>query len=239
MDLKYVKCLPANTRGRDFAVGDLHGHVSLLLDILNGHNFDARVDRVFSVGDLIDRGPDSLGSLQLLNEIWFHCVRGNHEQMMVNYFLHPEHDKGYWFQNGGEWAQHHDHAPLKSFATRLEELPYIITVGEDQECFNLVHAEYPRPHKYPLQDIDDDDSSFMLWSRSLHRAYERYRYGLQPEEPIDQALPLTFCGHTSVSEPGLFRSHYWLDTGCGWWPNGELTVVEVGEVLKEYAQCRD
>ena len=36
-------------------------------------DFDFEVDRVFSVGDLIDRGPDSLKCLELVLNKWFFC----------------------------------------------------------------------------------------------------------------------------------------------------------------------
>lgn len=66
-------------------VGDLHGHRHLLEDELDRIGFNPTRDRVLSGGDLIDRGPDSLGTLELLEEPWFHAVLGNHELMLLNY----------------------------------------------------------------------------------------------------------------------------------------------------------
>src|SRR3546814_1363745 len=72
--------LPANTAGRDFIVGDLHGCLDLLQVELARIAFDPTRDRLFSVGDLTDRGPDSMGCLRLLREPWFYAVHGNHER---------------------------------------------------------------------------------------------------------------------------------------------------------------
>ena len=77
--------LPANTVGRDFIVGDLHGCLDLLHAELARLQFEPAKDRLFSVGDLADRGPDSMGCLRLLREPWFHAVRGNHEDMLIAY----------------------------------------------------------------------------------------------------------------------------------------------------------
>ena len=44
--------------GRDLAVGDIHGYFSRLEQTLNQAGFDPARDRLFSVGDLTDRGPD-------------------------------------------------------------------------------------------------------------------------------------------------------------------------------------
>src|SRR3546814_7017992 len=77
--------MPANTVGRDFIVGDMHGCLDLFQAQLDRIGFDPTKDRIFSVGDLADRGPDSMGCLRLLREPWFHAVRGNHEDMLLDY----------------------------------------------------------------------------------------------------------------------------------------------------------
>ena len=51
-----VKYIPENTKGRDFVVGDLHGTIHLLQVLLEQVKFDPADDRLFSGGDLIDRG---------------------------------------------------------------------------------------------------------------------------------------------------------------------------------------
>ena len=48
-----------NTVGRDFAVGDIHGCFTELQRGLDAIGFDPSTDRLFSVGDLVDRGPES------------------------------------------------------------------------------------------------------------------------------------------------------------------------------------
>ena len=48
-----------NTVGRDFAVGDIHGCFTELQRGLEAIGFDPSTDRLFSVGDLVDRGPES------------------------------------------------------------------------------------------------------------------------------------------------------------------------------------
>jgi serine/threonine protein phosphatase 1 len=75
-----IQTVAANTRGRDFVVGDIHGWLEPLQAELDAVCFDPAVDRLFSVGDLIDRGPDSEQCLLLTREPWFFAVRGNHEQ---------------------------------------------------------------------------------------------------------------------------------------------------------------
>lgn len=73
-----LKRLAANSAGRDFVVGDLHGQYDLLMGELDRAGFDRDTDRLICVGDLVDRGPQSVECLSLLREPWFFAVLGNH-----------------------------------------------------------------------------------------------------------------------------------------------------------------
>lgn len=70
-----------NTAGRDFAVGDIHGCFSALQQALDAIGFSESTDRLFSVGDLVDRGPESEQVLTWLDKPWFHAICGNHDFM--------------------------------------------------------------------------------------------------------------------------------------------------------------
>ena len=52
--------LGRNEKGRDLVVGDVHGHFATLRRALDELEVGEH-DRVFSLGDLVDRGPDSTG----------------------------------------------------------------------------------------------------------------------------------------------------------------------------------
>src|SRR3546814_20948203 len=63
----------------------MHGCLDLFQAHLDRIGLDPTKDRIFSVGDLADRGPDSVGCLRLLREPWVHAVRGNHADKMLDY----------------------------------------------------------------------------------------------------------------------------------------------------------
>ena len=143
--------LPANTPGRDYIVGDLHGCLDLFQETLDHVGFNPDNDRVFSVGDLADRGPSSLKCLRLLNEPWFHAVCGNHEQMLIDcafpivmpYASDDSADR--FFLNGGHWVKSlnsKENAELwNELIPRVAKLPYVITVGNGDTLFHVAHAE--------------------------------------------------------------------------------------------------
>lgn len=70
--------------GRDWVVGDVHGCFETLRRALLAIDFEYGGDRLFSVGDLIDRGPNSIEALAWLEGGRFAAaVMGNHEAEMV------------------------------------------------------------------------------------------------------------------------------------------------------------
>lgn len=51
------------TDGRDFVVGDVHGEFPTLESLLAQVGFAPERDRLFALGDLVDRGPRSTDAL--------------------------------------------------------------------------------------------------------------------------------------------------------------------------------
>lgn len=236
-----------NARGRDFVVGDLHGETELLWRRLKQLEFDPGRDRLFSVGDLVDRGRDSAGALGLLDQPWFYAVQGNHENMLIDATLYGL-DVEQWHAIGGDWSRWVPPAWLRRQALRLEKLPHVIVVGEGLHRFNIVHAGMLDGAGSVLTDADVDDvlapqildPEPLIWSRILARDYWKILQGKTRAGPAWQpGLSLTFCGHTPVSEPGLYRSHYFLDGGAGYGPDtiygGEPIVVEAKVLLQQLA----
>ncbi len=76
-----IKHFDINKVGADYVIGDIHGCFASFDQALLNVKFDPTNDRLFSVGDLVDRGTESRECLRWMARDWFHAVRGNHEQM--------------------------------------------------------------------------------------------------------------------------------------------------------------
>lgn len=76
---------------KTFVVGDVHGRHAQLQRLLDMLPRDEATDTLVFLGDLIDRGADAPGCVELVvnlqrqNPERVRCLRGNHEQMLLDF----------------------------------------------------------------------------------------------------------------------------------------------------------
>lgn len=219
-----VKHFNANTKGKDYIVGDLHGCLNVLNHALDAIGFDKTADRLFSVGDLVDRGPQNYETAWLIDESWFHAVRGNHDQMLIDCFTKNDQvQQGQYGLSYGAWI--HDrkqtYDQLIDLANFMEcTMPYLISVGEGADRFNIVHAELL---KYNVAvsdahvdafDFTNEEIEMMMWGRSLASGYTNPRTINGTEVYNQTNLSLTYCGHTPMFEVIKRLNQIFIDRGC-------------------------
>ena len=67
---------------RRIVIGDVHGHHDGLMTLLEALA-PGSDDRVYFLGDLIDRGPKSAQVLDFVQQSPYQTLLGNHEQLML------------------------------------------------------------------------------------------------------------------------------------------------------------
>ena len=205
---------------RLLAIGDIHGHSKAFRALLNAIN-PTKDDVLVLLGDYINRGPDSRGVIErilaLRAETHLVCLRGNHEQMLLDARRSLD-DHAFWVQCGGDQT-------LKSFGCEnVESMPKHIfdflnetTLYHEVGGFIFVHANVD--FEVPMEC---QSTSTLMW-RHLECP------------PSHHSGKLVICGHTPQSGglPVHFGSAVCIDTDvCD---SGWLTCYEPRK--NRYWQC--
>ncbi len=121
-----------------YAVGDLQGCLQPLKCLLERVHFDPAKDRLWLVGDLVNRGPESLATLRFLYSIRdaLVCVLGNHDLHLLAAFHNIERLKK--ADTLREIIQAPDAADLLDWLRQQKLLHF-----DEQREVALVHAGIP------------------------------------------------------------------------------------------------
>lgn len=198
-------------------MGDLHGCHDVLMAKLKGQKFNPYEDLLISVGDLIDRGPDSLKCLELLDKNWFYAIRGNHEQMAIDAL--EQHELALWAINGGEWfarSSVSDQEEVKRWLLACRGLPLVMEVDALSGVHVIAHADYP-DHHYEWQKTVDWHR--VLWDR------QRLSDHLAGRHSVIEGADHFWFGHTPLKHRYDAGNQHYIDTGAVF--GGDLTLVQL------------
>lgn len=211
---------------RVYVFGDVHGRLDLLTRLRQAITADSAsappelAIQVVGLGDYIDRGPSSRGVIEALATNFFglpsRFLRGNHEQMLLDFLDDPAKWGPVWFRNGAiETVRSYDDsmrellaAPQIDFVTvrdrladamparHLDFLKHLPTRGEEDGYF-FAHAG-ARPGVPLSRQLDHD----LIWIRE----------GFADRDARFEKMIVH--GHTAVDQPyfGSYRIN--LDTGA-------------------------
>lgn len=173
--------LPANTKGRDFIVADIHGQMDKFMDVLNQWDINPEVDRLFISGDMVDRGAASPEVLKFSKQPWVYPIRGNHENMVIdivrNYTWTSIQDALLMEESPIQdhlWLQDISYTEAKEWVEYMDSLPYAYYVEDNVHPFYVAHAQLTKPVSFTLMTVDEVDASVsqayfqknITWERS-------------------------------------------------------------------------
>lgn len=221
---------------RLYVVGDIHGRLDLLDDLLSRivHDLETRpihAARFAFLGDYIDRGPDSAGVIGRLDElarsrIRTHFLMGNHEEMLLRVLAGEPAITHDWLRFGGD-----------ACAASYGLSPTALATLDEIEVAGLLRAAIPTDHVAFLQNLDvmalfgdfllvhagirpgivikDQQSSDLCWIRHSFLADQR-----------DHGA-MVIHGHTITTGVDRRPNRIGIDTGA--YATGVLTAAVVDE----------
>lgn len=219
---------------RTLVIGDIHGCLTALLALLE-LVAPAPEDRLITLGDYVDRGPDSRGVLDQLIALYdagrLTPLRGNHDQMMV--VSHDDHgERRMWLRFGGMQT-------LESYGHRAGDDAYDLVPERhwrflEDDLINWYETEtdlFVHAVARPDLPLKDQDPNVLLWERLTdpvkHVSGKRLICGHTRQ---DTGLPLdlgsTVCIDTAIYEPDGWLTCLDVDSGHFWQANqkGETRV---------------
>ena len=215
--------------GRVYAIGDVHGRLDLLDELLtriDAEAGDAARELIF-LGDLVDRGPDSAGVVERVRRLAegpvpVRTLAGNHEEILLGALDgDPEMLRLFCRFGGRETALSYGLTPAEYDAMDFEEL------GE------RLAEVVPAAHRAFLDGLDD---------QLVRGDYAFVHAGVRPGVPLAEQLPADLRwirnsflrhdepfektvvhGHT-ITEDAEFRpNRIGIDTGA--FQSGRLTAL--------------
>jgi len=201
-----VQTSATDQRRRTLLIGDVHGCVDELQDLLRVAEVDARADRVILVGDLVAKGPDSVGVVALARERGFEAVLGNHDAKVLK-----------MGREGGDLSplvSPREHAYVAAHLTApdwqyLRDLPTYLLLPHLNTI--VVHAGL-----VPGVPLEQQERRYLLNLRSITPEGE-------PSKRVDEGVPWASLwpgpehvvfGHDAVRGLQQHAHATGLDTGC-------------------------
>jgi hypothetical protein len=233
-------------RTKTFVIGDVHGCIDELQELMQKLSPSTH-DRLIFIGDLIDKGPNSVAVVRAVvqwsRQLKVQLILGNHEEKFLRYVQHIRAGSGNEKEMQG-----------------IEEFPNLLQgLGDEEMRFLegayytlhlpewnalLVHGglwksiDFPLPASYGFIDNHQGDKkrlALLTMTRYLNAAGKFVVLGQEKAgdifwaEEYDGQWGHVFFGHQPFiqSEPAGFPHATGIDTGCVF--GGWLSAVEITE----------
>lgn len=232
-----------------YAVGDIHGQLSMLDDALARIEADGGAGApVVFLGDYVDRGPDSAGVLTRLaggideGRDWT-CLLGNHDRMFRGFIGDTPRSDPYlmvgwdWFHprlGGADTLASYGAGPEEGERVfRLHRRARAVVPQRHLDFLDSLHTHHERGGLLfvhagirPGVALEDQTEDDLIWIRT------------EFHDHTDPHPWLVVHGHTPVPKATHYGNRVNLDTGAGYGDPLTVAVFEDGQVFNLTPQGR-
>jgi len=203
---------------RIFAVGDIHGCYDKLVEMMKILPWKRNSgDLLLFIGDYIDRGPKSREVVELLVKLRnaggeFVFLKGNHEKMLLDYYIQQKDQMLYVANGGAETIASYVEGAIgrKAFVLPEDHLEFLLGLELYYETEDYIFVHAGLRDGVPLDEQTEED---MLWIREefIYSAYDWQKR--------------VIFGHTALETPFVTPGKIGIDTGAVY--GNKLTTVEL------------
>ena len=243
------------TKNRLIIIGDIHGCIEELNELIDKINLQSS-DALYFIGDLIDRGPDSVAVVKKCYELSLNydvkLILGNHEEKFLRYLQHLENKTGMENQMSGT-----SEFPILIEGLSLEEINFLknayysFVLKEDQ--ITMLHGgistsiKFPFPENYQYGAHSPKQFKGLdLITKVRYLSPEGKFVGLNEETEADKywaelyngSYGHIYFGHQPFMQelPQNFVHATGLDTGCVF--GGWLSAVIIENEKKSFISVK-
>lgn len=202
---------------KTFVLGDPHGGLKAIKQVLERCKFDFEKDRLICLGDIADGWPEAAEALEFLikevkNLVY---VRGNHDQWLKDWLKVGKKPDVWTFQGGIATQESY----LKNPQLRAPHLEFL----KNTPCYFIDEKNRVYCHGgfHPRSPVTKESKHNLMWDRDLWMLRHTY-------EKVEHHFEV-YVGHTSIwnfSKKPLRNGNVWfMDTGGGC--EGKLSIMDV------------
>jgi hypothetical protein len=217
---------PTPTDG-DLVYGDSQADLDGLKGLLKKANWNPDKQRVWSIGDNIDRGPKAREMMQFMDYYGINSILGNHDWKMARYVHHHLNQgvtgKANPIKPNPEMQDTIDQfgPDLIKYGTKMKDYPLYLPFEDSQGKGYLMHGG---PH--PTAPIEHQDPNMMLVRRQ-HPHPPQFMRGESEEYPAWQR---SYKGHLGT----ILHGHNGTPT-ADFWGNPHVVSLDGSGSIGKYA----
>lgn len=244
---------------RTIIIGDVHGCLAELLELIELLHL-TQDDRVVFLGDLVDRGPDSVGVVRLVRQEGWECLMGNHEEKHIRWRRHELTRRKTGKKNPilhfDETMARHNLALTDDDVAWMASLPLSIHLGgtwravhaglepcktyeEQKDCQSVLRTRFIEEDgtAYTPKDGDaPDPTDKWFWSQRW-RGPESIVYGHHIHKFLGPQIGMYFVNRFDTDQISKPVHCVGIDTGC--YAGGRLTAMILQEDGRYYFEHVD
>lgn len=213
---------------RVFVIGDLDADFEKFISALHAVSFDYENDILVMLGDVIDRGNDSIKLIKYAIKHNFIVLLGNHEHMMLASVVDKDPDAHeLWVKNGGAWHLNETKENLSLVCDYLKTCPVILKLHFQNEIIALSHTA-PLVCDWHKLALNEDNLSIANIVQSF--LWDRTRVKTQSNK-INPGVLFSIHGHNITQSPYWLGNSYHIDTN---YLAGRPSIINLSDLISQY-----